>query len=83
MIRNAFSAALLATGVFLCISCSGGSSPAEQKSRVAPPDPSWVTTISQHSSGAISRFSPVRVFFTQDVIPEAKVGQDGDRKSVV
>jgi uncharacterized protein YfaS (alpha-2-macroglobulin family) len=75
MIRNALTAAVVSAVIFLC-ACSGGSTPPATKSRLAPPDPTWVTSISQHSSGAISRFSPVRVFFTNDVIPEAQVGKD-------
>jgi alpha-2-macroglobulin len=76
MIRKALAAALV-TAVFATLNaCSGGSTPPETKSRIAPPDPTWVTTISQHSSGAISRFSPVRVFFTNDVIPDSKINGD-------
>src|SRR5688572_7754827 len=76
MIRKALTAALV-TAVFATLNaCSGGSTPAETKSRIAPPDPTWVSSISQHSSGAISRFSPIRVFFTNDVIPDAKVNGD-------
>ena len=41
-----------------------------------PPDPSWVTAISLHSNGAISRHSPVRVLFTNDVIAAERVGAD-------
>jgi uncharacterized protein YfaS (alpha-2-macroglobulin family) len=76
MIRKALTAAF-GLAVFAALNaCSGGSTPAETKPRIAPPDPTWVTSISQHSSGAISRFSPVRVYFTNDVIPEAKVNGD-------
>jgi hypothetical protein len=76
MIRNLFTAVLAAAVVFLCLSCSRGSTPAEKKPRIGAPDPTWVTSISQHSTGAISRHSPVRVLFTNDVIPEANVGSD-------
>ena len=76
MTRNLFTAALVSAVLFLCISCSGGSTSAEQKPRIGAPDPTWVTSISLHSNGAISRFSPVRVLFTNDVIPESRVGSD-------
>ena len=79
MIRNFLSALLLAAVVSVCISCSGGSTPPEQKPRIGAPDANWVTSISQHSKGAISRHSPVRVYFTNDVIPEARVGSDAAR----
>lgn len=76
MIRKLCAAALATAALLTLISCSGGSTPAETKSRLAPPDPTWVTAISQHSSGAISRQSPIRVLFTTDVIPQEKVGTD-------
>ncbi len=76
MIRNLFTAVFAAAVASLCLSCSGGSTPAEKKPRIGAPDPTWVTSISQHSTGAISRHSPVRVLFTNDVIPEASVGSD-------
>jgi uncharacterized protein YfaS (alpha-2-macroglobulin family) len=76
MTRNLFTAVLAATAASMCLSCSDGSTPAEKKPRLAAPDPTWVTSISEHSTGAISRYSPVRVFFTNDVIPEARVGSD-------
>src|SRR5688572_3218982 len=75
MIRTCFTATLLLAVSLLLSSCTGDSGITQQP-RNAPPDPTWVTSISQHSSGAISRFSPVRVLFTNDVIPEAQVGKD-------
>ncbi len=75
MIRNLFTATLLATVAFLCISCSGDSA-LQDKPRTAQADPSWVSSISQHSSGAISRHQPVRVLFFNDVIPEASINGD-------
>ncbi len=35
-----------------------------------------MTAISLHSNGAISRHSPVRVLFINDVVPETLVGTD-------
>ena len=61
---------------FLCRELQRRQPPAEKKPRVGAPDPTWVTSISQHSTGAISRHSPVRVFFTNDVIAETAVGSD-------
>jgi uncharacterized protein YfaS (alpha-2-macroglobulin family) len=75
MIRNLFTATLLATVAFLCISCSGDSA-LQEKPRAASADPSWVSSISQHSNGAISRHQPVRVLFFNDVIPEARINGD-------
>lgn len=74
MIRNFLSAMLVTAAAFLCVSCSG--STVASKQRTAPPDPQWVTSISQHSNGAISRHSPVRVLFTNDVVPQERVGSD-------
>src|SRR5688572_4264841 len=70
-----FLAAAVTAAALVVAACSGSQS-VDKASRVAPPDPTWVTSISQHSSGAISRHSPVRVYFTTDVVPEALVGKD-------
>jgi len=75
MIRKALSAVFASAMVLLSVSCTGDQAISE-KSRTAPPDKAWVSAISQHSSGAISRFSPVRVLFLTDVVPEAQVGKD-------
>jgi alpha-2-macroglobulin len=75
MIRNFLSALLATAAVFLCVNCSG-STGVTTPQRTAPPDPQWVTSISQHSNGAISRHSPVRVLFTNDVVPQERVGAD-------
>src|SRR5688500_9361923 len=75
MIRDSFTATLLAAVAFLCISCSGDSA-IQDKPRAAPADPSWVSSISQHSNGAISRHQPVRVLFFNDVVPEARINGD-------
>jgi alpha-2-macroglobulin len=74
MVQKFLAAAVTAAALFVA-ACSGSQS-VDKESRAAPPDPSWVTSISQHSSGAISRHSPVRVYFTTDVVPEALVGKD-------
>ncbi|HEV7608850.1 MAG TPA: MG2 domain-containing protein [Steroidobacteraceae bacterium] len=75
MIRIRSSALLAMAAALLCLSCSG-SSPVANKSDTAAQDPTWVTAIGQHSSGAISRHSPVRVLFINDVIPESRIGTD-------
>jgi uncharacterized protein YfaS (alpha-2-macroglobulin family) len=74
MNRNPWSALLVTAAAFLCFSCTG-SSPVTDKTGAAQ-DPTWVTSIGQHSSGAISRHSTVRVLFINDVVPEARVGTD-------
>jgi uncharacterized protein YfaS (alpha-2-macroglobulin family) len=75
MIRIRVPALALTAAAFLFASCSGSSS-VPTKSAVTAPDPQWVTSISQHSNGAISRHSPVRVLFTNDVVPQERVGSD-------
>ncbi len=50
--------------------------PVSEKPKVAEADPLWSTLISAHSTGAISRRSPLRVEFTNEVIPTEKVGSD-------
>jgi hypothetical protein len=75
MIRRFAAAFALAVAVALLGSCSSGSKDGPAPKPGAP-DPSWVSTIGQHSNGAISRHSPVRVLFTQDVVPESKIGSD-------
>jgi uncharacterized protein YfaS (alpha-2-macroglobulin family) len=73
MIRKLLTA-LSVSAVFLIASCTDGT--LKTASRASRPDPSWVTAISQHSNGAISRHSPIRVVFTSDVIGAERVGAD-------
>ena len=68
--------ALAAMAVALLIASCSGSNKVPTRPAAAAPDPQWVSSISQHSSGAISRHSPVRVFFTNDVVPQERVGTD-------
>ena len=51
MVRKSFAALLVSAALFLCFSCSSDTGVTE-KSRTAPPDPSWVGAISMHSNGA-------------------------------
>ncbi len=73
MIRKLLTA-LMVSAVFLIASCTDGT--LKTSSRTSRPDPSWVTAISLHSNGAISRHSPIRVLFTSDVIAAERVGAD-------
>ena len=66
--------ALLAAAALLA-GCNP-SNPVSEKPTVAPADPMWSQLISAHSTGAISRRSPLRVAFTNEVIPTEKVGSD-------
>ena len=75
MIRIRVPALAVMAAAFLLVSCTGSDSVATRPS-VAAPDPQWVTSISQHSNGAISRHSPVRVLFTSDVVPQERVGSN-------
>jgi len=68
MIRHLFAAMLASAALFVCLSCSSDTGVTE-KSRTAPPDPSWVGAISMHSNGAMSRHQPIRILFLKDVIP--------------
>ena len=73
MIRKLLTA-LSVSAVFLIASCTDGT--VKTRARTSRPDPSWVTAISLHSNGAISRHSPIRVLFTSDVIAAERVGAD-------
>ena len=73
MIRKLLTA-LTVSAVFVIASCTDGT--LKTSSRTSRPDPSWVTAISLHSNGAISRHSPIRVLFTSDVIAAERVGAD-------
>ena len=75
MIRHLFAAMLASAALFVCLSCSSDTGVTE-KSRTAPPDPSWVGAISMHSNGAMSRHQPIRILFLKDVIPADRVGSD-------
>jgi alpha-2-macroglobulin len=73
MIRKLL-AAFTASVVLLTASCTDGT--IKTSARASRPDPSWVTAVSLHSNGAISRHSPIRVLFTSDVIAAERVGAD-------
>ncbi|HUQ12203.1 MAG TPA: MG2 domain-containing protein [Steroidobacteraceae bacterium] len=74
MIRRLVTACATAV-VFFLVACSGSNKDAPT-TKPGAPDPSWVSAIGMHSNGAISRHSPLRVLFTKDVVPDAKVGGD-------
>ena len=75
MIRKALAAAFAAAVILLCTSCSSDSGVSDAPRR-APPDPTWVSTISLHSNGAVSRHEPIRVLFINDIIAAERVGSD-------
>lgn len=74
MIRK-LACAAAAVALFLAAGCAR-TTPIAEKPTAAPADPLWSQIISAHSSGAISRRSPLRVAFTNDVVPADKVGSD-------
>ncbi len=75
MIRIRLPALAVTAAAFLFVSCSGSNTaPTKQGSNA--PDPQWVSSISQHSNGAISRHAPIRVLFVNDVVPAERVGTD-------
>ncbi len=82
MIRRFATALVVAAAVSFVAACSGSKTDAPT-SKPGAPDPSWVSSISQHSSGAISRHSPLRILFTGDVVPEEKVGTDAAANVVI
>lgn len=82
MIRRLVTACIATIAVAFFVACSGGKQDAPA-SKPGAPDPSWVSAIGQHSNGAISRHSPVRVLFTSDVIPESRVGSDAAANIVI
>ncbi len=47
-----------------------------EKPMAAAADPVWTQVISAHSTGAISRRSPLRIEFASDVVPAEKIGTD-------
>ena len=69
-----FTCALLAAAA-LFAGCKP-TTPVNEKPRIAEADPLWSQLISAHSTGAISRRSPLRVAFTNEVIATEKVGSD-------
>jgi uncharacterized protein YfaS (alpha-2-macroglobulin family) len=80
MFRHVFAAAL-ASAVVLFAGCSGNDPSGVRPSTSGPgasaaANPTWVSAVSQHSTGAISRHQPVRVLFFADVIPEARINGD-------
>lgn len=81
MIRR-FATACVTALALLFIACSG-SNKGPPPAKPGAPDPSWVSAIGMHSSGAISRHAPLRVMFTQDVVPEARVGGDAAANVVI
>src|SRR5262245_21560844 len=74
MFRKFCTAVLVSAVSLFLTSCTADKG--SQNNRITPPDQAWVTAVSLHSNGAISRHSPVRVLFTADVVPDALVGQD-------
>lgn len=82
MIRRFVTACAATAVVLLFIACSGNKQDAPA-TKPGAPDPSWVSAISQHSNGAISRHSPVRILFTNDVIPESRIGSDAAANVVI
>ncbi len=79
MIRKLL-AAFTASAVFLTASCTDGT--IKTSARTSRPDPSWVTAVSLHSNGAISRHSPIRVLFTNDVIADANASVPTPRRNI-
>jgi uncharacterized protein YfaS (alpha-2-macroglobulin family) len=82
MIRRLVAACVVTAAVLFFASCSGNKQDAPA-TKPGAPDPSWVSAISLHSNGAISRHSPVRVLFTGDVVPESRVGSDAAANVVI
>ncbi len=83
MIRK-LACAAAAVALFLTASCTKTTDTlVAEKPTAAPADPLWSQLISAHSTGAISRRSPLRVAFTNDVISADKVGSDASAYLVI
>ena len=74
MIRKLLCAA--ATAALLLVASCTKTPPVGGTPTVQPADPLWSQLISAHTTGAVSRRTPLRVTFTNDVIPADKVGAD-------
>jgi uncharacterized protein YfaS (alpha-2-macroglobulin family) len=81
MTRQLLCAAAVAA-LFLVAGC-GKSTAVAEKPAVAPADPLWSQLISAHSTGAISRRSPLRVTFANEVVPAAMVGSDASSHLII
>jgi len=75
MIRALLTALVASAVLCMSASCSSDSGHVD-KPRTASADPSWVSTISMHSNGAMSRHAPIRVLFINDVVTAERVGTD-------
>src|SRR5690349_2599526 len=75
MFRRLARAATTLAALVLVASCGTKSSPATRLSP-APADPQWSQIIAARSTGAISRHSPIRVVFADDVVDADRVGAD-------
>jgi uncharacterized protein YfaS (alpha-2-macroglobulin family) len=80
MIRAAMVAV---TAVLLLVVGCGRTTAVVERPTAAPADPLWSSLIAAHSTGAISRRSPLRVAFTQDVIALDQVGTDASAHLIV
>src|SRR5215831_5672000 len=76
MMRRLTAAATLAAAVIPLLASCNQNVAVNEHPTVAPADPLWSQLIAAHSTGAISRHSPLRVSFTSDVVPANKVGGD-------
>src|SRR5690349_6264364 len=68
--------AALALAALFVVACKPAPPVTAAVPTVAPADPLWSQLLAGHSTGAVSRRAPLRVVFTNDVIPAAKVGAD-------
>ena len=83
MIRK-LACAALAAALFLTASCTKTTDTlVAEKPTVAQADPLWSQLISAHSAGAISRRSPLRIAFANDVVSADKVGSDASAHVVI
>ncbi len=83
MIRK-LACAALAAALFLTASCTKTTDTlVAERPTVAPADPLWSQLISAHSAGAISRRSPLRIAFANDVVSADKVGSDASAHVVI
>ena len=72
IVRNAFRTSFVLLAIISLISCKDSTSTAPI---IPKQDATWSQIIRAHSSGIISRKSPIRVVFNNDIVSADRVGQ--------
>ncbi|NOT19658.1 MAG: hypothetical protein HOP24_05215 [Sideroxydans sp.] len=75
IVRNVFHAAVLLLTFISLTSCDDNTGAAPV---IPPQDAAWSHIINAHSSGIISRKSPIRIVFNNDIVSADRVGQSAE-----